>query len=315
MMNVLSSHIAALQKREGALRCRLMRFLTFFLAAMLCATSSFAQVTPSAGSVSRADSTVPLTGAQRDAQIREVLPEIGGAAVAPAPAPTQNAIPAPVGPITSTAGPAPVVLELFTSQGCAFCPPADELMGQMIQQQGIIGLSCHVDYFSVRTNDLGKGFCTRRQSDYNRKIGTGPRYTPQLVVNGSMDMIGYEAGKISAAILKARAQKVVPIAITPAGGGAYSFSLPNINLRGDTAQMWLAIYDGEKSLAITEGNNLGKKITYHNVVSHLDDLGAWDGTAMARAVNVSMAPPNEGFVLIVQNARTGHIIAAGQTVR
>jgi len=209
------------------------------------------------------------------------------------------------------APPPPVVLELFTSQGCAFCPPADQLMGQMIEQQSIIGLSCHVDYFGVRSNNLGKDFCTKRQGDYNRLIGTGPRYTPQLIVNGHMDLIGYETGKVSAAILKARSEKVIPIALKSVGDNAYSFSLPDLKTNKDPITLWMAVYDAPKSMAITEGNNLGKKITYYNVVDRIDDLGAWDGKAMARTVDAAFSPDNNGIAVIAQNARTGHIIAAG----
>lgn len=231
------------------------------------------------------------------------------------PAHAQNAAPplvtAQVVPREAPAIPAPVVLELFTSQGCAFCPPADELMGQMIQQQSIIGLSCHVDYFTVRKNNLGKSFCTKRQSFYNRVIATGPRYTPQLVVNGHLDMIGYETGKVSAAILKARAEKVKPIVFTGTGGQTYAFTLPEVKTGGDPVALWLALYDAPKSMAITEGGNLGKNVTYYNVVSEMRDLGQWDGKPEARAVEAAASQSGGGFAVIAQNARTGHILAAG----
>lgn len=230
----------------------------------------------------------------------------------------QNAatlVPVSVPPAPPAKQPPPVVLELFTSQGCAFCPPADQLMGQMIQQQSVIGLSCHVDYFSVRKNPLGKSFCTARQQQYQKLIGNGPRYTPQLVVNGHMDMIGYEANKVSAAILKGRAEKIYPIQLTSAGGDAYSFSLPQISSGGDTLNLWMAIFDSPKSMAITEGNNLGKTVTYYNVVSRLLDMGPWDGTPMARGINAAFEPANGGVALIVQNSRTGQIVAAGSVSR
>ncbi len=233
-----------------------------------------------------------------------VLAIISGASFAQAP------VSAPV-----TAAPSPVLLELFTSQGCAFCPPADELMGRMIQQQGIIGLSCHVDYFGVRQNSLGKSFCTRRQSDYNRQIGKGPRYTPQLVVNGQAEVIGYETGKVSAAIMKARAAKTLSIPVTAAGADAYSFSLPDVNAGADPLSLWMVVYDAPKTMAIMEGNNFGRKMTYYNVVSQLNDLGAWDGKAVARAVRVSFEADNAGIAIFAQNMRTGKIIAVGKAVR
>jgi hypothetical protein len=219
---------------------------------------------------------------------------------------------APVAPVNV---PPPVVLELFTSQGCGFCPPADKLMGQMIEQQSVIGLSCHVDYFNIRNNSLGKGFCTKRQNDYNRLIGTGPRYTPQLVVNGHMDMIGYEAGKVSAAILKGRAEKLLPIPLTVVAEDSYSFSLPEINLKNEPVKLWLAVFDKPRSFNITEGNNLGKKMTYYNVVSRMEDLGAWDGKPLARAINANYSPVNGGIAILAQNTATGHIIAAGSVNR
>lgn len=214
-------------------------------------------------------------------------------------------------PTAAPVTPPPVVLELFTSQGCAFCPPADELMGQMIQQQSIIGLSCHVDYFTVRKNNLGKSFCTKRQSFYNRVIATGPRYTPQLVVNGHLDMIGYETGKVSAAVLKARAEKVKLIGFTDTGNGTYSFSLPTVDAEGDQLFLWLAVYDAPKKMAMTEGANFGKTVTYVNVVSEMRDLGSWDGKPEARAIEAASSPNNRGFAVIAQNARTGQIVAAG----
>lgn len=216
---------------------------------------------------------------------------------------TQEAVPA---------SPPPVVLELFTSQSCGFCPPADALIGQMAQQQSIIALSCHVDYFNVAKNSLGKGFCTRRQNDYNRIIGTGPRYTPQLVVNGHLDMIGYQTGKVSAAILKARGEKVALVDIKKDEAGTYSFSLPSINIKNAEVRLLMAVYDMPKTLSLMEGSNFGKKLTYYNVVSDLKDLGPWDGKALSQSLPAHMSGQNAGLVVLAQNVKTGNIIAAGE---
>jgi hypothetical protein len=223
-------------------------------------------------------------------------------AFAPASAFAQNTLPE---------GPAPVVLELFTSQACAFCPPADALMGQMVQQQNIIGLSCHVDYFGVKENSLGKSFCTRRQNEYGRLNGNGPRYTPQLVVNGHMDMIGYETGRVSAAVMKARGEKMKNIVIAPVGDGTYNFTLPQMTV-GKDVRLLVAIYDAPKTVTMTEGSNFGKKLTYFNVVSKMDDIGLWNGTAGTQTLRVDYTPASAGVAVIAQDVKSGKIIAAGQ---
>lgn len=209
--------------------------------------------------------------------------------------------------------PAPVVLELFTSQGCAFCPPADQLMGQMIQQKGVIGLSCHVDYFDVHKDSLGKSFCTARQSNYNRLIGKGPRYTPQLIVNGHMDMIGYEAGRISTAILRARSEAILPIKITAENPDSFTIALPKLTTKNENFQLWLAVFDSTRTVTIAEGSNLGKKLTYYNVVRDLKDLGTWDGSPQERLI--SAGTDYNGISLIAQSTKTGRILAAGSALK
>jgi hypothetical protein len=210
--------------------------------------------------------------------------------------------------------PTPVVLELFTSQACPFCPAADELMGQMIQQPGVIGLSCHVDYFEVKTSPLGKDFCTARQNEYNRLIGTGPRYTPQVVVNGAADVVGYDGGKISAAILKARSERMVLVDVAPAQTG-YIVSLPETDLKDQSVRLWLVLYDKPREATIKDGGNSGKTIAYYNVVSDLVDFGVWDGAAMEKTVSPIMAANNAGFVVLAQDISTGRIIAVGSLRR
>jgi len=226
---------------------------------------------------------------------------------------------APIIMTTKPAAPAevrvasPVVLELFTSQGCSFCPPADELMGEMIKQPSIIGISCHVDYFGVQKNNLGRGFCTRRQTDYNRMMSDGPRYTPQLVVNGRSHHIGYEGNKISAAIMKARAHKVIPIILNPAPQeGYYYFNLPAMDHANGNLRLGMFVIAAAKKMVMTEGSNFGKSVSYYNVADRFEDLGVWDGLKATRTINANYGPADAGIAVIVQNIATGQIVAAGQ---
>lgn len=205
----------------------------------------------------------------------------------------------------------PVVIELFSSQACTFCPPADRFLGQLIQQQGVIGLSCHVDYFDVKKGSLSKNFCTKRQTNYINALKVPAHYTPQMVVNGRHEVIGYEADKISAAILKARAERMDRLQITPAPDGSYNFNLPAKDLQGQEVHVWLAIFDKPHNKTIQEGGNRGKNVTYYNVVSSLTDIGKWNGVAQTRKVNPFLKQKDAGFAILVQNHVTGKILGSG----
>ena len=205
----------------------------------------------------------------------------------------------------------PVVIELFSSQACTFCPPADRFLGQLVQQQGVIGLSCHVDYFDVKKGSLSKSFCTKRQTNYIKAMKVPAHYTPQMVVNGHMDVIGYEADKVSAAILKARAERMDRIQITRTADGSYTFPLAAKDLQGQNVHVWLAVFDKPHKKTVQDGGNRGKNVTYYNVVDSLTDIGAWNGAAQQRRVNPFLKAENAGFAILVQNHVTGRIIASG----
>jgi hypothetical protein len=205
--------------------------------------------------------------------------------------------------------PTPVVLELFTSQECTFCPQADVLMGQMSQQEGLIVLSCHVDYFSRTPQSLGQRFCTERQDTYNRQIGSGPRYTPQLIVNGALDVIGYDAGRVAKAVMKARETPIEKMTILPAMPNGFSIGLPDIQKGAYTIS--LLMVDRPREIVETQGAQSGRTQTYYNVVSGLKNLGAWDGVQKTLDLDLSFTPENQGFAVLVQDEKTGHIMAAG----
>jgi hypothetical protein len=205
----------------------------------------------------------------------------------------------------------PVVIELFSSQACTFCPPADKFLGQLIQQQGVIGLSCHVDYFDVKQGSMSKKFCTQRQTGYINKLKIPAHYTPQMVVNGHMDVVGYEADRVSAAILKARSEHIDRVVINRQADGKYAYSVPARDLAGQSVHTWLAVFDKPHSKTIQDGGNRGKRVTYYNVVSRLNDLGAWNGSSDMKYVEPFLTEDNAGFAVLVQNEATGAIIGAG----
>lgn len=200
---------------------------------------------------------------------------------------------------------APVVAELFSSQSCPACPPADEYIKTLAKTKGVIALSCHVDYFPVMGASLGKEFCTDRQAKYIKQMGRKKYYTPQMMINGHVNVIGYETEIISTEIQKARSEKIGAISIQPQNAGVYNFSLPRKNFSG-SADLWMMVYDKPRSF-----KTRGQMVTYYNVVSHLFPLGQWKGGEIHRAVFPITNSKSAGFAIVAQSSRTGKVLAAG----
>lgn len=207
-------------------------------------------------------------------------------------------------PIQKTAS--PVLVELFSSENCPACPPADEYMKSLSQSDGVIALSCHVDYFGRTQAGLGKKFCTERQSRYIRQIGRRSHYTPQMMVNGHMDVIGYETDKVSAKIVKGRSERVSKITIRAQGEGVYDFSIPARDFEG-RADLWMAVYEKPRSVS-----ERGRTTTYYNVVNNYMSLGQWSGGAVNRAVFPIVNAQSAGFTIVAQDKQSGEVLAAGE---
>ncbi len=180
----------------------------------------------------------------------------------------------------------PVLLELFTSQGCSSCPPADKMLADYSKKPGVITLSFSVDYWNYLGwhDTLSSPESSERQREYARTRGDGRVYTPQVVVDGISHVNGANAVAIDMAIRKAteRLKKVrVPVTMHAEGdtlvidiGAAPKAS----SMR--EATVWLAVAKEKETVAITRGENRGKKITYTHPVRDLTPIGIWKGEKM-----------------------------------
>jgi hypothetical protein len=202
--------------------------------------------------------------------------------------------------------PSPVLVELFSSQGCPACPPADAYIKDLSESDGVIALACHVDYFPVPGDTLGKKFCTDRQSRYIRQINRKSHFTPQMMINGTMSEIGYERDAVTASILKARSERVQEILIRPKGSGVFDFIMPSVPVNG-AADLWLAVYNKPQTV-----KRRGRSITYYNVIHHFLPLGDWKGSVLQRAVFPLISNDSAGFTIVAQDKSTGRIYAAGE---
>jgi hypothetical protein len=197
--------------------------------------------------------------------------------------------------------PAPVVLELFTSQGCSSCPPADALLGELTRRPGVIGLAWHVDYW----NSLGwrdqyaRREWTDRQRSYAKYLN-GEVFTPALVVNGAAMIVGSDRDAVRQAINAASSPPVaVTLRRTEAGLEA------EIGGLATRATGLLATYDPEQATQVGAGENQGRRLVEYRVVH---DVIALD--RLTPHLALPSIPANRGAVLLVQDASRRVIGAA-----
>lgn len=177
----------------------------------------------------------------------------------------------------------PVLLELFTSQGCSSCPPADALFDELRDKPGVITLSFSVDYWNYLGwhDTLSSPENSDRQRDYALSRGDGKVYTPQLVVDGIKHVNGANEAAIEMAIRTAeRRLKDVKVTMSMrAEGDSLLVDIGGAPATSDMRQatVWLAVAKDEETVEITRGENRGETITYTHPVRELMPVGMWKG--------------------------------------
>jgi hypothetical protein len=175
------------------------------------------------------------------------------------------------------------LLELFTSQGCSSCPAADKLLGDLANDQTLVVLSDPIDYWDYLgwKDTLASPAHSARQRAYARMRGDRDVYTPQIVVNGAVDVLGSDQAAIEKSIAQTDANSDVmalPVLLSLGGGG--------LNVKVEAAadehaagEVWLCPLARAVAVAIGRGENRGRTVTYHNVVRNWVKLGDWTGAA------------------------------------
>jgi hypothetical protein len=176
------------------------------------------------------------------------------------------------------------VVELFTSQGCSSCPPADRIVGELAKDPSVIALSMPIDYWDYLgwKDTLADSRFSARQKAYSHVRGDRNLYTPQMIVNGSAQVIGSDRAAIDGAIKntsKAGAVMSVPVTMTLSGkqiNVAVEASKVATTGRGE---VWLCAVSRAVPISIGRGENRGQQVTYYNVVRNLVKVGDWNGGA------------------------------------
>ncbi len=206
----------------------------------------------------------------------------------------------------------PVVVELFTSQGCSACPPADALLSKLARRDDVIALSLHVDYWDyIGWKDIfGDPAHTRRQKAYAREAGSHMIYTPQMVVAGAEQLAGHQPMELAELIQQHQAaEPPVKMQMYRRGGSVVITARAGMPLPVG-AVLQLVRYVPQQTVTITRGENAGRTITYSNIVTSWNRLATWDGTGPFRmSFDISTDGP---VVAIMQQPGPGPILAAAR---
>jgi hypothetical protein len=176
------------------------------------------------------------------------------------------------------------VIELFTSQGCSSCPPADKIIGELAKDPSVIALSLPIDYWDYLgwKDTLADARFSARQKAYSQVRGDREVYTPQVVVNGSMHVIGSDREGIEEAIgITRNADGVMSVPVTMTVAGKQINVSVAASGKGPAAmhgEVWICAVSKAVSISIGRGENRGREITYHNVVRNLLKVGDWNGS-------------------------------------
>ena len=199
------------------------------------------------------------------------------------------------------------VVELFTSQGCSSCPPADKLAGELAHDPSLIVMSLAIDYWDYLgwKDTLALPGHTNRQRAYSKVRGDREVYTPQAVVNGVVHTLGSDKGAIENAIEQTRKQDgtlSLPLSMAVANDNI-SISIPAAKSALPNAEIWLCPITRNVSVPIGKGENTGHTVVYHNVVRRWVKLGDWNGTARNFTVPVNdvTAVGGDAVAVVVQS--------------
>ncbi len=213
---------------------------------------------------------------------------------------------------------APAVLELYTSQGCSSCPPADKLLQQYARRQDIVALSFNVDYWDYLgwKDTLGRADHSKRQRTYARARGDGEVYTPQIVVNGRAHAVGSISRQINSAIAtttKGRRHATVPLKVDLRNGRLrVEVGADEATTVAESATIWLAAVRRKVTVPVRHGENRGRELTYYNVVLRLTPIGMWSGkkTIIELKDEDVLQGKADTCAVLVQSGKGGPIVAA-----
>ena len=208
------------------------------------------------------------------------------------------------------------VVEMFTSQGCSSCPPADKVLAELVASGEAIGLSHHVDYWDYLgwKDTLGSPEATKRQYAYARAFGRRGVYTPQAVINGRSHHVGSRRAEVLAQLRGDAAAGFAPDRLVTISQDGDRLAIV-VEGAAAEADLVLAHYDERFEQAIERGENRGRTIAYHHPVRAVESIGPWDGTTGPVTAGLPLTKRAGGVAVLLQSraggGAPGPILGAG----
>lgn len=215
----------------------------------------------------------------------------------------------------SAATDGPWAVELFTSQGCSSCPPADKALGRLARRADIVALSFHVNYWDYIgwKDPFASADATERQRAYARVLKQRYVYTPEMVFDGLAHEPGTRPGEVDGMIDRMRTRRgprTTPQLKRTADGGL-SIRLDALAI-DRPAEITLAVYDRHHSTKVPRGENTGSTLDNFNVVRRLEKVARWDGQEATFTVAADRFAPQQSIAVLVQSADLGPILGCNK---
>lgn len=239
-------------------------------------------------------------------------------ALFPEPAP-----PSAVAPALAALWPAeedrrPTVVELFTSQGCSSCPPADALLAELSARRDVVAIAYHVTYWDYLgwKDPFATRWGTERQRRYVGMLHLNGPYTPQMVVDGTVDVVGSRRGSVARALAASRDAAAGRVDVTlsrdPATGDLL-LHLPQHRLER-AVDLLLVRYAGPRETEVLRGENGGRTLRNTHIARALRSLGSWDGAALDLRVPADQGKDigDGGYAVLLQEEGPGRIVGAAK---
>jgi hypothetical protein len=192
------------------------------------------------------------------------------------------------------------VVELFTSQGCSSCPPADAFLGALATRPDVVALAFHISYWDKLgwPDPFASEQATQRQSAYARALERRNVYTPQMLIGGRRDVIGSRIAEVENALAQAKGEEpLASLRLEPGSRPGRLRVVVSDAKQPLAAALWLARYDRRHETKVARGENAGRMLTEFNVVRGVVRIGDWQGQAIDLECD---DPGTDGLAVLLQ---------------